>query len=169
MSRLLVSAAVIVLMFATGCTMITDVKDPEQLRARAETLRTRAAGSRKSAREYEALLKKSEEQVDLYQTRLEAYRKQRAELDERIEELRIEKSDLSPQERDRLQPTIRNYVDEREAVQAKLDEQLIRIRRLKNQIEHQRSVKNTHLRKARKLEEEARRLEKYARRREQQT
>lgn len=168
MSRLFVSAAVIVLMFATGCTMITDVKDPDQLRARAETLRTRAAGSRKSAREYDVLLEKSQEQTELYQTRLEAYRKQRAELHKRIEELRIEKSDLSPQEAERLEPTIRNYVDERAAVQAKLDEQLIRIRRLKNQIEHQRSVRNTHLRKARKREEEARRLEKYARRREQE-
>lgn len=168
MSRFLVSAAVLVAVCVSGCTIITDVKDPDQLRARAETLRTRAAGLRKSAREYEVLLERSEDQMAAYQTRLAAYRERRKELDERIEELRIEKSDLSPQEAERLQPTIRNYVDTRAAVQAKLDEQLVRIRRLKNQVEHQRSVKNSYLHKARDREQEARRLEKYARRREQE-
>lgn len=168
MSRLYTVAAVIVLLGASGCTIITDTEDPAQLRSRAESLRARAAGRRKSAREYEVLLDRSGGQMELYQTRLEVYRERRAELAQRLEELRTRQSDLSPQEGERLDPNIRNYEDELAATRAKLDEQLIRIRRLRNQMEHQSGLRRSLLYKARELEAEARRLEKYAQSREQE-
>jgi chromosome segregation ATPase len=167
MSRLFVSAAVVLAMCLSGC-MITDVEDPEQLRDRAETLRARAAGLRKSAREYDVLLERSQQRLSSYETRLAAHRKRRARIEERIDELRTEKSKLSPQEAEDLQPTIRNYLDERAATQAKIDEQLTNIQRLKAQMQQQRWLKKSYLKKARDREAEARRLDEYAHRREQE-
>ena len=157
-----------ILMTVNACKMITDVQEPKQLRSRAETLRTKSAGLRKSAYEYDLLLKKSEQQIELYQTRLKVYRQRRDRLQGRISELKRERARASREKAQQLQSTIRGYASQLEVTQAKIDEQITRINTLRDHVEKQRRLKKAFIQKARAREEEARRLEKYADHLEQQ-
>lgn len=167
MNRFFSLIAAVVLVSFAGCTLITDVEDPEQLRSRAQTLRTRAAGLERRAHRYDLLVEKSREQKDRYETRLAALREQRETLDERIQELKLERRNLSPAERARQKVTLENYIDERDAVQATIDEQMNRIKLLEDHIEEQSWLKRASLQEAREQKKRADRLEEYASQREQ--
>jgi chromosome segregation ATPase len=162
MSRVFAVVVVLTILSLNACILVTDVQEPKQLRNRAETLRAKAAGLRKSAREYEILMGKTRDQIELYETRMEIFEGRRGRLRERLEELRIEKAESSPQEARKLQPTISNYQGELEAVQAKVGEQRSRLNELRSHLEKQRRLKDAFLQKARAREAEARRLEEYA-------
>ncbi len=155
---------VILLVFVVGCTTLSvHSRNPAELRERAKNLTANAAGAHRSARKYSKMIEKSRQQIDRQKKQLEAYRSRRAKLDSRIQELRKQKRRLSETEADKLQFTINNYVDERDAVKAKIDDTEIRIRHLKSQISNNQDIKNSHLYRAKEMRKRAKQLRQRAR------
>jgi chromosome segregation ATPase len=156
----------IVILFVSviGCTNLSIYsRNPAELRERAKNLTANAAGTRRSARKYSKMVEKSRKQIDFQKAQLQAYRSKKDKLDGRIQELRKQKRKISEEEADKLQITINSYMDERDAVKAKIDETLVRIQNLKDQIRENTDIKETHLYRSEQMLKRAKQLRKRAR------
>ncbi len=163
MKRILALLAIVCLFCSYACRPVWDVRDPEQIRERAEVMRAEAAGFRKDAQDYKALVERSEQQLRGPRTRLEMLRESRKELDERVADLKSRKRALPREEAKKLDITLSRYADKRAALSAKIDDERIRIRILKDQIREQGGIRSAHLKQARRKEREATRLDSYGR------
>jgi len=166
MKRVLTAMAVALLLsscrYAPQYTPNTYAANPAQLRERARALKTEAAALRKDAEDYAALLERSGDTLKAHEVKLRAARRRKAELDGRVASLRKQQADASQDEARRLGVTLSRYETEAAAVQAKIDDELVRIRHVKGQMEWQAWVRQTYLQQAARREKEAAELEKLA-------
>ncbi|MFW5915148.1 MAG: hypothetical protein ACOCTQ_01610 [Planctomycetota bacterium] len=147
----------------SGCSLISDTQDPDRLYDRAETLEAQAAGHRRRAREYEILIKNTRKHAKFARRRIDIHTGRKEDAEKRIEELREEKRQATPQEARQLESLLTKYTDERDALQANIDDYRTRLKRLEGELSQQKNMEDSFMEDARKAEEEAERMREHAR------